>query len=137
MDLYIYPFKEWDNQDSPFWWGNYQQVKHNRFLNKVKATLESLLYCMAGMFLLNAIHLSSRLVLRRLNCIKTQWNTLGEEYFESIVIKKEPVGDQSDSLEMFFVETKIFGYVYESFNPGSKDELCWKKLLALLKAPKF
>lgn len=137
LDDFICPFEEWGKGKSPLWWDDYQKVKHNRFLNKENATIKTLLYCMAGMFLLNVIHLPTRLVLRRLNLIKTYWNKLGEEYFESLVQKIEPIGDQTDSLEIFFIETNMFGYVYESFNPESKDEQCWKKLLALLKAPKF
>lgn len=137
MDIFIYPFKDWTSKDSPFWWNGYQQIKHNRFINKEQATLENLLYGMAGLFLLNTIHLPSRQVLRRLNYIKTYWNKLGEGYLESLVIDKEPIGEQSNSLEIFYVETKIFGYVFESLNPESKDDEAQRSLLALLKAPRF
>ena len=137
LDLFIQPFKDWKEGKSSLWWQNYQGVKHNRFINKEKATLETLLLGAGGLFLLIAIHLPSRLVLRRLDHIKTYWNKYSGHFLEQLLAKKEPVGEQSTSLEIFSIETKIFGYVYESLNPESRDENVQKRLLALLKEPKF
>ncbi len=137
LDIFCEPFKLWSQNKSPDWWEDHQAVKHNRFINKEKAQLESLLNGMAGLFLLNVIHLPNRLVLRRLNQIKTSWSELGERYMEECICKDEPVGDKSTSLEMFYIETELFGYVYKSLNPESTDDNVCRGLLALLKDPRI
>ncbi|WP_421909904.1 hypothetical protein [Methanolacinia petrolearia] len=47
------PFDKWTHNGSPFWWTDYNKVKHNRFENRKQATLNSTLHALSALFLLN------------------------------------------------------------------------------------
>lgn len=137
LDEFRKPFEKWSQADKSLeWWKDYQSVKHDRFKNKKKATLGSLLNGMAGLFLLNVIHLPSRLVLNRLDMIKCT-SKLEEDYMEKCIDKNEPIGNKKTQSEKFYVKTELFGYVYKSTNPDSIDDDVYKKLLALFKEPRI
>lgn len=46
------PFYKWGNKQTPPWWKNYTDIKHDRFRNKEKATLSLTLDALGGLFLL-------------------------------------------------------------------------------------
>ena len=54
--LIIIPFKEWSGTEftSLTWYKNYNKVKHNRNANFVMASLENLISCMAGLYVVLA-----------------------------------------------------------------------------------
>lgn len=59
-DLKIKPFENWSisaPSQSLFWWDNYNSVKHGRFFNFNKATLKSVLYSLASLFVLEMYNL--------------------------------------------------------------------------------
>jgi hypothetical protein len=50
----IYPFKEWSNTANYTtldWWDAYNKLKHNRLLNRSRATMRNAVYSLAGLFL--------------------------------------------------------------------------------------
>jgi len=133
----IQPFKKWTNKKPPDWWQSYQSVKHNRFDNKEKAKLGYLINSLAGLFLLNVIHLATRLTLCRLKL----WNTYNARnyapgYLESLILVKEPLNQRE--FEIFYIETNLFGYILEDErNKDTTDEKVWNKVLNVLKEPRY
>lgn len=49
------PFDSWDETNSPFWWKNYNSVKHNRMKNENfrKSNQKNVFYSLMALFLLN------------------------------------------------------------------------------------
>jgi|SRR3972149_1876594 len=54
------PYQEFSNKTSPVWWQVHNDVKHDLAGNFEKATLEIVLDSLAGLFLLNVVHLDAR-----------------------------------------------------------------------------
>lgn len=101
------PFSSWSSNDSPYWWKNYNHVKHDRFKNKKEATLKSVLEALSGLFILNVLHLETMQVLIDYDIINSG---LAKGYLKSVLSKKEPL----EEIETVYAKTKLFGYVFES-----------------------
>ena len=54
------PYRTFSNNTSPVWWQVYNDVKHDLAGNFEKATFETVLNSLAGLFLLNVVHLDAR-----------------------------------------------------------------------------
>jgi hypothetical protein len=54
------PYQKFANKTSPVWWQVYNDVKHDLAGNFKKASLEIVLDSLAGLFLLNVVHLDAR-----------------------------------------------------------------------------
>ena len=52
----ISPFDKWRDGNTPIWWKDYTDIKHDRFRNKERATLNSTLEALGGLFLLFLNH---------------------------------------------------------------------------------
>lgn len=134
MEKRIQPFANWSNGRGLKWWNAYQNVKHDRFANKKEATVENLLYGLAGLFLLYIIHLPSRKVTARLKLWKDyHGGGWADSFFETMIVVKEPLPQP----HVFFSETDLFGYILEGQAGETKLENTWHKLLKLLKEPLF
>jgi hypothetical protein len=48
----ITPWHDWSASQSPFWWRNYNKVKHERDLAFPQANLENVIHSLAGLFCL-------------------------------------------------------------------------------------
>lgn len=50
------PYESWSNtKDSPIWWSNYNNIKHNRSNNYKEGNLKNLLYALSGLYLLELL----------------------------------------------------------------------------------
>jgi hypothetical protein len=58
--LSYFPFLRFSKNEKPFWWDNYNTVKHNLANKFEEATLETVLISLAALFLLNVVHLDAR-----------------------------------------------------------------------------
>lgn len=112
------PFLSWSSNDSPYWWKNYNHVKHDRFKNKKEATLKSVLEALSGLFIINVIHLETMPVLVDYEIIHSG---LAKGYLKSVLSNKEPLND----LNTIYAKSKLFGYVFEltEFEPDFKQIL--------------
>jgi hypothetical protein len=54
------PFEEFGKKKIPAWWNSYNHVKHTWFDCIEEATLENVVGALAGLFILNVLHLESR-----------------------------------------------------------------------------
>jgi hypothetical protein len=50
--IHITPWHDWSAGQSPFWWRNYNKVKHERDLAFPQANLENVIHSLAGLFCL-------------------------------------------------------------------------------------
>lgn len=112
------PFSSWSLDDTPYWWENYNHVKHDRFKNKKEATLKSVLEALSGLFILNVIHLETMPVLVDYDIIHSN---LANGYLKSLLSDKEPL----NVLETVYAKTTLFGYVFEltEYEPDFKQIL--------------
>jgi len=133
----IQPFNDWSLKKEPSWWRAIQQIKHNRYENKEMAELGCLINGLAGLFLLNVIHLSSRLILCRLKLWKSyKMREYSPQNLESMIIVKEPLNQRE--FEIFYIETNLFGYILEdNRNEETTDENKWNEVLNLLTEPRY
>lgn len=72
FNLEFTPWNEWENDKSPQWWSDYNDVKHNRVDNFKKANLGNVLNSMAGLFTLVLMYykrLSKEIKLNPIPCL--------------------------------------------------------------------
>ncbi len=105
----ITPFSSWGNDKSPDWWKDYTDLKHDRFTNQKKATFKTTLEALGGLFLLNVIHLETRMILFRDGFIHAP-KPLDHSRFREIVSKIEPLDNIHRPI---FAKSRLFGYVFE------------------------
>jgi hypothetical protein len=104
----IIPFSNWSDNKSPEWWKNYTDLKHDRFYNREKATFKITLDALGGLFLLNVIHLETRMILLRDGFIYAP--RLDHRILRSIISKKEPLDGTNIPI---YAKSHLFGYVFE------------------------
>ncbi len=126
----IKPFESWSEDNSLEWWKAYQAVKHDKFANKKEAKLKHVLYGMAGFFLLNTIHIPSRIVLLRLGLWKGEWSEgwSPRHLEENVFNHKEPIPVE----EIFSLKTNLFGYILQSTLEHTKMDKAWDNYLGVL-----
>jgi len=112
----IRPFSEFASGKSPNWWGAYNNIKHNRFLNKKEATLGATLTALAGLFLLNVLHLETRPLLVDLDIIRA--GDYAKEFVKSVLSERGAL----DGLAVVYAKTDVFGYVFALKGKVSDDE---------------
>lgn len=135
MEKRIQPFDKWKTNSSLEWWEAYQHVKHDRFSNKKEATIENLLLGMTGFFLLNAIHIPSRIVLARRELWKDSYgNQYGPAFLENLLENNGPIQSLGG---MLYLETDLFGHILDNGSKEYRDEAEWHKILKLLKEPSY
>jgi hypothetical protein len=113
FDLRIYstitPFSSWNNGNSPQWWKDYNQVKHDRFKNKKLASLKTTLDALGGLFIVNILHKETMPILVDLEIIKSG---LAKVFLKKFLALKEPI----DDFNTIYAKSRLFGYVFESKN---------------------
>ncbi|MCK9579843.1 MAG: hypothetical protein M0Q92_05260 [Methanoregula sp.] len=109
----IIPFSSWSDNKSPDWWKNYTDFKHDRFSNRRKATVKITLNALGGLFLLNVIHLETRMILFRDGFIHAP-EPIDISAFREIISKTEPLDDIDRPV---YAKSRLFGYIFE---PTSK-----------------
>lgn len=67
-----YPFLQFGKGRSPPWWNKYNRVKHDLYKNMKEATMHRVLHALAGLFLLNTIHVEERLYLLDIGVIRSE-----------------------------------------------------------------
>lgn len=70
-NLSFFPWRDWIDKDSPFWWTRYNNVKHKRHLHFQEATLVSVLHALGALLIL-IYHLYSRVLLNSSSCISSK-----------------------------------------------------------------
>ncbi|MCK5494756.1 MAG: hypothetical protein KAJ14_16730 [Candidatus Omnitrophica bacterium] len=120
------PFSSWGdvNSNSPFWWKNYNKVKHDRFKNKKEATLKATLEALSGLFILYVMHLDTMPVLVDDGTIKSN---IAKDYLKQILLEKEPL--RTVVSPYVYAKTRIFGYVFKSHD-FDFDESDVKRILS-------
>lgn len=122
----IMPYSKWKDDKTPEWWDSYRKIKHDRFQNKEKATLKTTLDALGGLFLLNVIHLETRLTL--VDTDVTNGGGYAKEYLRTLMSEREPIGGENGW--PIYVKTQLFGYVYESNWWGNLCEDDHKQILS-------
>lgn len=54
------PFKKFSNNDIPPWWKSYEEIKNSKRSEKKKTSRENVISALAGLFLLNVLHIESQ-----------------------------------------------------------------------------
>ncbi len=67
LDKDIYPFEDWDINTAPFWWSNYNSIKHDGHKKKKNANYKTALYALAGLFKLHCTNRYSSWYLSKFN----------------------------------------------------------------------
>ncbi len=104
----LYPFNKWKEGNTPIWWKDYTDIKHDRFRNKERATLNSTLEALGGLFLLFLNHQETKDVLIDRDVIFRGGHP--KEYSKSILSRGEPI---EKLCNQFYAKTSLFGYVFE------------------------
>jgi len=132
----LYPFSEWKNENALRWWTSYTKLKHDRFENREQAAIKNVLNALGGLFLLNAIHIETRLVLLKEKIIQTE-HYIDNQFLIKVLLNIEPL----DIPYPIFAKTKLFGYVFElknkKINESNQRYLLdpWTKDLRLCRIP--
>lgn len=100
------PFKEWAYEKSPEWWKNYTDIKHDKYKNRRKATLKTILNALTALFLLNIFHFENRRYLVDIEVIKSNIHLPNYSAFFN--------GTNNDSLNPIIAKTKLFGYIFNT-----------------------
>lgn len=101
----LMPWSNWQNQNSrPDWWIAYNDVKHNRFENKTKATLENTLYALSGLFLVCVLLKEFRPNLVDMGIIRG--GNFDKDHLELELREDEPI----DIEEPTIAKSKLFKY---------------------------
>jgi hypothetical protein len=119
----LYPFQGYvrQNNGSPYWWENYNNIKHHFDMCFKEATLATVRDALAGAFLLNVIHRPAR---KRLfdNGLLTPKYQQGTTFFETYndLFDGEPMfSDRKLEVKTnnpFKIETGIFSFDYEGIS---------------------
>lgn len=110
------PFIKWRDGNTPLWWKNYTDIKHDRFRNKELATLNATLEALGGLFLLFLNHKETIPVLVDHNIVKTRFT---KESCKELLLMGEPISDIKAGI---WAKTSLFGYVFESkFSIGDEE----------------
>ena len=115
----IAPFFNWrEDEKSIEWWSDYNDIKHDRFLNRRKATLKTTLDALGALFLLNVIHIDTMAILVRDGIIRSVYD---KPSLVRILSKKEPI----DASQTIYAKTHLFGYVFDqkSFERSLNDKI--------------
>lgn len=118
----IKPFLEWSSGRAPQWWDSYNEVKHDRFKNKKEATLKTVLDSIAGLFLLNIMHVEERPILVDLGVIKSSY---AKGFLKGILRNPEPIGGYG---AIIYAKSKEFGYVFQLKDRDLENE--WERILS-------
>jgi len=112
------PFVKWKDGNTPIWWKDYTDIKHDRFRNKESATLNSTLEALGGLFLLFLKHEETMNVLIDRGVVIGSGHP--KQYCKSILSKGEPI---EESCNQFYAKTSLFGYVFDDkFRHLNDDE---------------
>ena len=103
------PFSAWEKEKSLNWWADYTNYKHDQFTNRHKASLRTTLDALGGLFLLNVIHLETRMILFREGFIQSTSPLFGESVLE-IIVNLEPF----KSHNKIRAKSRLFGYIFET-----------------------
>ena len=101
----IQPFQGWANNVSPKWWQVYNDVKHDLFKNKKKATFKNTLEALSGLFLFSVFHRDWRKYLVDIGVIAK-----GSCGYEFLIETLSNVNEPSDDLTIMGIraETNLF-----------------------------
>ena len=105
----------------PFWWSEHNKIKHNRFENKAKATLENTLYALSGLFLVCVLLIEFRPNLIDREIIKG--GSFDKDYLKSVMMHHEPIVE----VEPIIAESKLFKYSFvisgPEFRGGNRSDM--------------
>ncbi len=102
------PFVKWKDGKTPIWWKGYTDIKHDRFRNKERATLNSTLEALGGLFLLFLNHNETMNILIDRDVVIRGGHP--KPYSKSILSQGEPI---QELCNQFYAKTSLFGYVFE------------------------
>lgn len=123
----ITPFIKFDEK-SPCWWDAYNGIKHDYFTDFHKANLRNVLNCLAGLFILNALHSCSKKYLIENKLIKLPYKrkrVVFDEVFEPSPnieeIMKSNIGTNLFEPDLIF-RTNLFDFKYRVDKKNSANK---------------
>ena len=115
----VTPFEQYNRKSEenyPYWWTDYNKIKHNFSDSFKKATLQTVRDALAGAFLLNVIHEPAADRFRRYKLLIPKYAPRGYQQiydkFRGRSIQPVFVSDLS-SVDPYRIETPLFIYDYE------------------------
>lgn len=121
----INPFKKWGKDQAPDWWKVYTKIKHDKFKNRKKATLDIVLGALAALFLLNVNSFENRPYLATNGVIK---EIHSGQHLNSLIkeLEKKPFSSPWPTV----AKTKLFAYIYDDYHYWNNGRDCpWKKVI--------
>ena len=104
------PWSNWQRPDTPpSWWTAYNKVKHDRFRNRTKATLENTLNALSGLLLICVLLKEFRPYLVDIGIIKG--TGLYEVLVKHLLEQNEPINEEAHPI---IAKSKLFGYIFRS-----------------------
>lgn len=94
LDFALQPWKEWENNDSPIWWKEYNLVKHYRHNNFDKANLKNTIYALSALMILN-LYVNRVKGKNKFSLQNLQSEYFGSKYF-SLYIVTDPQHELPD-----------------------------------------
>ncbi len=118
----IVPFSEWGNNEyKPLeWWKAYTKLKHDRFVNKEVATLESTQNALGSLFLMNILNPEVNSLLVDYGLIRSLY---AKKTIKELISKPEPIM----GMEEIYMKTKLFGYIFENQRKHDNEQI-WEIL---------
>ena len=109
----IRPFGKWKDGSELEWWNAYNVVKHDRFRELERASLETTLFALAGLFLAIVIHVPIKPYLFDIDIIKFRGldNPLLFCQCKDMLLRKEPA--VINKFGSIFASTSLFSYEFQ------------------------
>jgi len=114
---FLSPFEEFSNNQSPQWWSEYNDVKHNYYDNIEKANLLNVLNSLGALLLLNVFHHCSQEYMAMNGQFRNSNGVLSIEEFGNC-FHITPKGTDGCELppSRVYAETKIFAFQFRNFD---------------------
>ena len=123
QDLHIYgsinPFEDFSLERSPYWWKAYTAVKHDWHKNIKKANLKNTVSSLAGLFLLNVIHMPNRSILVDYEVIRSGWldspevRGLARGYLKACLKESPAKISKGIPTANVYAKTPVFLYIFK------------------------
>ncbi|MBU7045429.1 MAG: hypothetical protein HXS54_03250 [Theionarchaea archaeon] len=109
----IHPFGKWKDGSELEWWKSYNVVKHDRFRELERASLETALFALAGLFLAIVIHVPIKPYLFDIGIIKFRGSSdpLLNCQCKDMLLRKEPAVIYRD--DSIIASTSLFSYEFQ------------------------
>jgi hypothetical protein len=108
--IQITPFKDF-SESTPDWWSAYNTTKHQFYDKMYDANLENTISCLAGLFILNALHLCNSYYLAFHDVIVSKLSTIVSPYHTFRELARSKIGTTIWG-NPYTIITDIFDFTY-------------------------